>query len=220
MFKIIKQGVHHTRQHLAANTNTHRQLSKFIKARLRPLPTHRTAPTRNKRTQTSMPWVGFESTIPALKRAKTVHTSDAWPLWSAVIQTSVYIYIYIFVLFVELKVLCSGCVLALYTMVQYFHAAGYSGRGSFLFCVFYDLHMKVCEQIHPLQCFPLSVCITEIPDQNHMNSDSYVTTYHTINVRVFLCPVPPPPLSIGDASIQSKASGTLCVQTHDNTYKG
>jgi hypothetical protein len=39
----------------------------------RPLPTHRTTKTHNKRTQTSMPRVGFESTIPVLERAKTVH---------------------------------------------------------------------------------------------------------------------------------------------------
>jgi hypothetical protein len=42
----------------------------------RPLPTHRTTQTQNKRTQTSMPWVGFEHTIPAFERAKTVHALD------------------------------------------------------------------------------------------------------------------------------------------------
>jgi hypothetical protein len=31
---------------------------------------------QKKRTQTSMPWVGFESTIPAFERAKTVHALD------------------------------------------------------------------------------------------------------------------------------------------------
>jgi hypothetical protein len=31
---------------------------------------------QNKRTQTSMPLVGFEPTIPAFKRAKTVHALD------------------------------------------------------------------------------------------------------------------------------------------------
>jgi hypothetical protein len=40
------------------------------------LPTHRTTQTQNKRTQTSMPWVGFEPTIPAFKRAKTIHALD------------------------------------------------------------------------------------------------------------------------------------------------
>jgi hypothetical protein len=34
--------------------------------------THRTTQTQNKRTQTSMPRVEFESTIPVFERAKTV----------------------------------------------------------------------------------------------------------------------------------------------------
>jgi hypothetical protein len=42
----------------------------------RPLPTHGTAQTQNKRTQTSMPQVGFEPTIPMFERAKTVHALD------------------------------------------------------------------------------------------------------------------------------------------------
>jgi hypothetical protein len=42
----------------------------------RPLPTQRTTHTQNKRIQTSMPWTGFEPTIPALERAKTVHALD------------------------------------------------------------------------------------------------------------------------------------------------
>jgi hypothetical protein len=42
----------------------------------RPLPTHRTTQTENKRAQTSMPRVGFEPTTPAFKRAKTVHALD------------------------------------------------------------------------------------------------------------------------------------------------
>jgi hypothetical protein len=42
----------------------------------RPLPTHRTAQTQNKRTKTSMPWVGFEPTISAFERAKTVYALD------------------------------------------------------------------------------------------------------------------------------------------------
>jgi hypothetical protein len=37
---------------------------------------HRTAQTQNKRRQTSMPWVGFEPTIPVFQRAKTFHASD------------------------------------------------------------------------------------------------------------------------------------------------
>jgi hypothetical protein len=39
----------------------------------RPLPTHRTTQTQNKRTQTSMPQVGFEPTIPVFEPTKTVH---------------------------------------------------------------------------------------------------------------------------------------------------
>jgi hypothetical protein len=42
----------------------------------RPLPAHRTGQTQNKRTQTSMPQVEFEPTIPAFERAKTVHILD------------------------------------------------------------------------------------------------------------------------------------------------
>jgi hypothetical protein len=42
----------------------------------RPLPTHRTAQTQHKCTQISMPWVGFEQTIPEFERTKTVHALD------------------------------------------------------------------------------------------------------------------------------------------------
>jgi hypothetical protein len=42
----------------------------------RPLPTQKTTQTQNKRTHTSMPWVGFETTITAFERAKTVHALD------------------------------------------------------------------------------------------------------------------------------------------------
>jgi hypothetical protein len=38
-----------------------------------PLPTHRTTQAQNKRTQISMPGVGFEPTIPVFERAKRVH---------------------------------------------------------------------------------------------------------------------------------------------------
>jgi hypothetical protein len=41
----------------------------------RPLPTHRTQ-TQNKRTQTSMPRVGFEPMTPVFERAKMVHALD------------------------------------------------------------------------------------------------------------------------------------------------
>jgi hypothetical protein len=37
----------------------------------RPLPTHRTTETQNKRTQTSVPQVGFEPTVPVFERAQT-----------------------------------------------------------------------------------------------------------------------------------------------------
>jgi hypothetical protein len=42
----------------------------------RPLPTRRTTQTQNKRTQTSMPRVGFESKFQAFERAKTVHALE------------------------------------------------------------------------------------------------------------------------------------------------
>jgi hypothetical protein len=42
----------------------------------RPIPAHRTAQTQNKRTQISMPQVGFKPTILVFQRAKTVHASD------------------------------------------------------------------------------------------------------------------------------------------------
>jgi hypothetical protein len=39
----------------------------------RPLPTHRTTQTQNKRTQTPLPRVGFEPTILVFEQVKTVH---------------------------------------------------------------------------------------------------------------------------------------------------
>jgi hypothetical protein len=42
----------------------------------RPLPTHRTTQTENKRTQTSRPRVGFEPTTPVFERPKMVHGLD------------------------------------------------------------------------------------------------------------------------------------------------
>jgi hypothetical protein len=42
----------------------------------RPLPTQRTTQTKNKRTQTSKPRVGFERMIPVFERAKTAHALD------------------------------------------------------------------------------------------------------------------------------------------------
>jgi hypothetical protein len=42
----------------------------------RPLPAHRTAQTENKRTEASMPQVGFKLRIPVFQQAKTVHALD------------------------------------------------------------------------------------------------------------------------------------------------
>jgi hypothetical protein len=42
----------------------------------RPLPVHRTTRTQNKRKQKSIPWLGFETTIPAFELAKKVHALD------------------------------------------------------------------------------------------------------------------------------------------------
>jgi hypothetical protein len=42
----------------------------------RPLTTHRTTQGQNKRTQISMPWVGFEPTIPLFERAMRVRALD------------------------------------------------------------------------------------------------------------------------------------------------
>jgi hypothetical protein len=42
----------------------------------RPLPTHRTTQTQNKSTQTFMPRVEFEPTIPLFERTKSVHAWD------------------------------------------------------------------------------------------------------------------------------------------------
>jgi hypothetical protein len=42
----------------------------------RPLPTHRTTQTQNKRTQTLMPHVVFEPTAPVFERVKAVYALD------------------------------------------------------------------------------------------------------------------------------------------------
>jgi hypothetical protein len=57
----------------------------------RPLPTHRTAQTQNKRTQTSMFRVGFEPTIPVFKRAKSVHALYRAATGSALVQHNMHI---------------------------------------------------------------------------------------------------------------------------------
>jgi hypothetical protein len=51
-------------------------LGRGISPSQRPLRTHRTTQLQNNRTQTSMPLMGFEPTIPVFERAKTVHTLD------------------------------------------------------------------------------------------------------------------------------------------------
>jgi hypothetical protein len=51
----------------------------------RPLPTHRTAETHNKRTHPSMPIVGFEPMTTVFQRPKAVHASD---LAATVVGTS------------------------------------------------------------------------------------------------------------------------------------
>jgi hypothetical protein len=42
----------------------------------RPLPTHSRTQAQDKRTETSMPWMGFETTIPAFERGKTVNALE------------------------------------------------------------------------------------------------------------------------------------------------
>jgi hypothetical protein len=51
-------------------------LFQFHQPVARSLPTHRSTQRQNKRTQISMPQVGFEPSIPAFERAKTVHALD------------------------------------------------------------------------------------------------------------------------------------------------
>jgi hypothetical protein len=52
----------------------------------RPLPVHRTTQTQNKCTQTSMPPVEFEPTIPASEQTKTVHALDRASIVTGVFQ--------------------------------------------------------------------------------------------------------------------------------------
>jgi hypothetical protein len=53
----------------------------------RPLPTHRTTHKKNKRTETSMPRVGFEPMILVFEREKTIHALDRM---ATVIGSSMY----------------------------------------------------------------------------------------------------------------------------------
>jgi hypothetical protein len=55
----------------------------------RPLPTHRTTQTQNKRTQASIAQVGFVSTIPVFEREKIVHA-----LGWAVTVIGIYVHIH------------------------------------------------------------------------------------------------------------------------------
>jgi hypothetical protein len=50
--------------------------------------------TQNKRRETSMPRVGFEPTIPAFERAKTIHALDHAASVIGTLSLSIYIYIY------------------------------------------------------------------------------------------------------------------------------
>jgi hypothetical protein len=56
-----------------------------------PPTTHRTTQTQNKGTQTSMPRMEFETTIPVLKRTKTLR-----PLWSASDLLDTIIHVFVF----------------------------------------------------------------------------------------------------------------------------
>jgi hypothetical protein len=66
----------------------------------KPLPTHRTTQTQSKRTQTSMPRVGLEPTIPVFEREKTVHVLDRAargityhpPIYQYFLETQISIY--------------------------------------------------------------------------------------------------------------------------------
>jgi hypothetical protein len=56
----------------------------------RPLPAYRTVQTPNKRTQISMPQMGFEPTIPVFEGAKTVHAlADVSEVLTAVCEASI-----------------------------------------------------------------------------------------------------------------------------------
>jgi hypothetical protein len=67
----------------------------------RPLPTHRTTQTHNKRTQPSMPRVRFEPTIPVFERAKSVHALDRTATVTGIIMK------YSWLIFIVLKNVCS-----------------------------------------------------------------------------------------------------------------
>jgi hypothetical protein len=58
----------------------------------RSLPAHRPTETQNKCTQTSMPQVVFEPTIPLFEQAKTVHTLDCVATVISVFSYRLHIY--------------------------------------------------------------------------------------------------------------------------------
>jgi hypothetical protein len=49
---------------------------------------YRTTQTQNKRRQTSMPWVGFETTIPEFERAKIFHGLDRAAIVNGMVRYS------------------------------------------------------------------------------------------------------------------------------------
>jgi hypothetical protein len=61
----------------------------------RPLPTHRTTQAQNKGTQTFMPQVGFEPTIPVFEPVKTVHVLDRAATVFGILRYSLFSFIII-----------------------------------------------------------------------------------------------------------------------------
>jgi hypothetical protein len=58
----------------------------------RPLPTHKTTQTQNKRTETPMPWAGLDPIIPVFERAETVHVVDRAATVTGIIAFRIYEY--------------------------------------------------------------------------------------------------------------------------------
>jgi hypothetical protein len=137
-------------------------------------------------------------------------------------KSVIYIYIYIYSPIagrIE-SVVFRQCVQALYTMVQYFHAPGYSGRDSFLLCVFCDLtHEGMWTDSFISELFIIYVRHWNSKPKPHelRRSCDYIPNNKCQIFSFFYAhSLPLLPLSTVDAFIQSKASGTLCVQTHHN----
>jgi hypothetical protein len=75
------------------------------------LSTHRTTQWQNKSRQTSVPWVGFESTMPVFERAKTVHVLDRAAIVIGVISTHYYLrnlYFIVYLCYIEMHVQLSA----------------------------------------------------------------------------------------------------------------